>query len=440
MTEALTKLERVLAGAETRRPGGSVTAVSGLVVRARVPAVRIGELCELREPGRGRTGFAEVVGIEGDTALLSPHGGTRGISVRTEIIPTGREAMIAVGDQLLGAVIDAYGNVVRKSATAHDQRETTTLRPLYGRPADPLSRRPVDRVFPVGLSAIDGMLTCGEGQRIGILGPPGVGKSTLVSQIIAESNADVVVCALVGERGREVGEFVERVMPAGRNTNTVLVVATSDRPALERFRAVLTATMIAEHFRDRQKRVLLLVDSVTRMARALREIGLAAGEPAVRRGFPPSVFAALPEVFERAGNSALGTMTAFYTVLVEGEEDEDPIAEETRALLDGHIVLSEKIARSGHFPAIDVLASRSRTMNAVVTETHRKAADRLRGMLALYRDAELLIRVGEYREGRDAALDEAVRKRDRINRFLFDAGGGPRTFSETVEALEELAR
>ncbi|ASY65733.1 Flagellum-specific ATP synthase FliI (plasmid) [Sinorhizobium sojae CCBAU 05684] len=439
MSEALARLERVLAGTQTRRQSGSVTDVSGLLVRAKVAAVRIGELCELREPGRGRTGFAEVVGIEGDTALLSPQGGTRGISVRTEIVPTGREAMVAVGDHLLGSVIDANGNVVRKSATSGGPGETM-LHPLHGRPADPFLRRPVDRPFPVGLAAIDGVLTCGEGQRIAILGPPGVGKSTLVSQIIAENNADVVVCALVGERGREVGEFVERVMPAGRSSSTVLVVATSDRPALERFRAVLTATTVAEHFRDRQKRVLLLVDSVTRMARALREIGLAAGEPAVRRGFPPSVFAALPEVFERAGNSAEGTMTAFYTVLVEGEADDDPIAEETRALLDGHIVLSEKIARAGHFPAIDVLASRSRTMSAVVSETHRKAADRLRTMLSLYQDAELLIRVGEYREGRDAALDEAVRKRERINRFLFDSASGQRSFSETIAALEELVR
>jgi type III secretion protein N (ATPase) len=250
--------------------------------------------------------------------------------------------------------------------------------------------------------------------------------------------ADVVICALVGERGREVSEFVELVMPAGQSSNAVLVTATSDRPALERFKAVLTATAIAEYFRDRGKRVVLIVDSVTRMARALREIGLAAGEPPVRRGFPPSVFAALPQIFERAGNSAHGTMTAFYTVLVEGEEQNDPIAEETRALLDGHIVLSERIAQAGQFPAIDILASRSRTMNAVVTATHQRASNRLRSMLSLYKEVELLIRVGEYQEGRDAAIDEAVRKRTQIETFLFSGRSGA-SFEETVAALQELA-
>lgn len=438
MVDALVRMERALEQLDTRRQSGRVTNVSCLIVRAAVPAVKIGELCELREPGKGRIGLADVVGIDGETALLSLHGETRGISVRTEVVPTGREPAIAAGDFLLGAIIDAHGNVIRKSSNASSD-DGRVMQPLYGRPADPLSRRPVNRLFKAGIAAIDGLLTCGEGQRIGIFGPPGAGKSTLVSAVIGNSDADVVVCALVGERGREVGEFVAGVMPEGASSNVVLVVATSDRPALERFKAVLTATAVAEYFRDRGKRVLLVVDSITRMARALREVGLAAGEPPVRRGFPPSVFSALPQIFERSGNSAAGTMTAFYTVLVEGEEQEDPIAEETRSLLDGHIVLSDKIARAGHFPAIDVLASRSRTMNAVVSAGHRKAAEKLRSLLALYDEVELLIRVGEYREGRDAAVDEAVGKRDRINRFLYDGQQGL-PFQDIVAELEELAR
>ncbi|MCZ4093507.1 FliI/YscN family ATPase [Sinorhizobium psoraleae] len=438
MVDGLLRLESDMARAETRRASGRVIGVSGLLVRAQLPAVRIGELCELREPGHGRLGFADVVGVEGESALLSLHGDTRGVSVRTEVVPSGHQPFIVTGDFLIGAIIDAHGNILRKAevGTGGTARFSQSL---HAPPPDILSRRPIDRRFPVGIPAVDGLLTCGEGQRIGIFGSPGVGKSTLIGDIIKNSDGDIIVCALVGERGREVGEFVDRVMPAGKPSNAVLVVATSDRPALERYKAVLTATAVAEHFRDRGKRVLLIVDSVTRMARALREVGLAAGEPPVRRGFPPSVFAALPQVFERAGNSATGTMTAFYTVLIEGAEQDDPIAEETRALLDGHVVLSDRIAQNGHFPAVDVLASRSRTMYAVVDESHNQAANHLRSLLALYKEVELLIRVGEYREGQDPAADEAVRKRGMINKFLYGAKGC-RPFEETVTALRELAR
>jgi type III secretion protein N (ATPase) len=439
MADALLRMERTLEQTDVRRQSGRVTSVSGLLVRALIPSVRIGELCELHEPGRGRIGLADVVGIDGETALLSLHGETRGISQRTEIVPTGREPAISVGNFLLGAIVDAHGNVLRPSANPAGE-DARFLQPLYGQPVNPLSRRPIRQPFTSGIAALDGLLTCGQGQRIGIFGAPGAGKSTLVSQIVANNKADVIVCALVGERGREVGEFVAGNMPEGVRSNVTLVVATSDRPALERFKAVMTATAIAEYFREQGKHVLLVIDSVTRMARALREVGLAAGEPPVRRGFPPSVFAVLPQIFERAGNSANGMMTAFYTVLVEGEEQDDPIAEETRSLLDGHIVLSDKIAKAGNFPAIDVLASRSRTMSAVVSESHRQAADRLRALLALYDEVELLIRVGEYRQGRDAAVDEAVAKHGLIQRFLFDGQGKPQPFGAIVEALEELVR
>lgn len=437
MVETLLRMENALAQTRTRRVSGRVASVTGLIIRAHLPAARIGELCELREPGEGRIGLAEVVGIEGELAFLSPHGETRGISIRTEVVPLKREATVSVGDFLVGAVVDAHGNVLRSGVT-QAVKARSFMRPLYSVPEDPLQRLPITRVLPVGIPAVDGLLTCGEGQRVGIFGPPSAGKSTLIAEIVKRAAADVIVCALVGERGREVREFVERVMPAGQPSNVILVVATSNRPALERCKAVLMATTIAEHFRDEGRRVLLVVDSVTRVARALREVGLAAGEPPVRRGFPPSVFAALPGMFERAGNGSSGTMTAFYTVLVEGEGESDPIAEEAKALLDGHIILSGKLAQSGRFPAIDVLASRSRLMNALVTEEHRSAAERVRGMLSLYQEVELLIRVGEYREGQDRVSDEAVRKHAAIERFLYRST--ERAFEKTVTALKELSR
>ncbi|NTJ41863.1 FliI/YscN family ATPase [Agrobacterium larrymoorei] len=439
MADLLAKLEQAVSAVDTRRSGGRISSISGLLVRAELPLVRVGELCELYEPGKGTIGFAEVVGIDGDVALLSLHGETRGLSMRTEVVPSGREPSIEVGDFLIGAIIDAHGHIVRR-AFGTSGLSSRSFRSLYGSPVDPLSRKPISRTFVTGVTAIDAMLTCGEGQRVGIFGPPGAGKSTLISEIIQNTQADVIVCALVGERGREVGEFVQHNMPDAQPSKMVLVSATSDRPALERYKAVLTATAIAEHFRDEGKSVLLVIDSVTRVARAMREIGLASGEPPVRRGFPPSVFAALPQIFERTGNGVSGSITAFYSVLVEGADNEDPIAEESRSLLDGHIVLSERIARSGQFPAIDILQSRSRLMSAVTSTRHQTAANRIRSLMSTYSDVELLIRVGEYRQGNDPDVDEAVAKRDAINAMLYDGKGGTRSFEQIVDAVEGLAQ
>ncbi|MBR0647782.1 FliI/YscN family ATPase, partial [Plastoroseomonas hellenica] len=303
----------------------------------------------------------------------------------------------------------------------------------------PLSRSLVSRPLPLGVRALDGLLTAAEGQRVGLFGPPGAGKSTLVARIVQGARADAFVVALVGERGREVREFLERHLPEAARRRAVVVAATSDRPALERMKAAQVATAIAEWFRDQGMRVVLLVDSVTRLARALREVGLAAGEPPTRRGFPPSVFAALPRLLERAGPAATGSITAFYTVLLEGELASDPVAEEVKSILDGHVILSPALAAAEHHPAIDILASRSRVMEAAVTPQHRAAAGALRRLLARYAEIELLVRVGEYRAGTDPLADEAIRKIEAIRAFLRQPEEAPTAFAETVRRLGELA-
>jgi len=285
---------------------------------------------------------------------------------------------------------------------------------------------------------MDGLLTCGEGQRLGIYGEPGGGKSSLLAQIVKGVEADVAVIALIGERGREVREFIERHLGAEGMRRSVLVVATSDRSAMERARAAYVATAIAEFFRDLGRRVVLMMDSVTRFARALREIGLAAGEPPTRRGFPPSVFAALPQLTERAGPGECGSITAFYTVLVEGDGSGDPIAEETRGILDGHVVLSRKLADSGHYPAIDVLASRSRVMDSVTSPEHRRRANRMRELLARYAEAEFLVQVGEYKTGADPTTDEAIAKFEHLRDFLRQPRDEWTSFTETQAWMTQL--
>ncbi|CAK0762639.1 flagellum-specific ATP synthase FliI (fragment) [Gammaproteobacteria bacterium] len=294
--------------------------------------------------------------------------------------------------------------------------------------------------LPLGLRVLDGLLTCGEGQRMGIFAAAGGGKSTLLSSLVRGAQVDVCVLALIGERGREVREFLDRDLGPEGLARSVVVIATSDRTAMERAKAAYVATAVAEYFRDRNQRVLLLMDSVTRFARALREIGLAAGEPPTRRGFPPSVFATLPQLMERAGQSDKGSITALYTVLVEGDDMTEPVADETRSILDGHIVLSRKLASANHYPAIDVLASISRVMSAVATRDHKEAAGRLRNLLAKYQDVELLVKIGEYQKGSDPVADQALAKIDAINRFLRQGTDERSRFEDTLETLKAMMR
>ncbi|WP_407646601.1 type III secretion system ATPase SctN [Caenimonas koreensis] len=423
--------------ATTVKIRGRVTQVVGTIIKAVVPSVRIGEVCTLRNPHDGSETHAEVVGFSKGTALLMPSSGTQGISGDTEVLPTGKVQTVAVGRALLGRVLDGLGQPI-------DVEEKGPLPPMkqypvYADAPDPLKRKLIETPLSLGVRALDGLLTCGEGQRMGIFAAAGGGKSTLMGMLVKGADVDVTVVALIGERGREVREFLERELGEEGMRRAVIVCATSDKSAMERSRAAYVATAIAEYFRDQGLKVLLLMDSVTRFARAQREIGLAAGEPPTRRGFPPSVFATLPRLMERAGTNERGSITAMYTVLVEGDDMTEPVADETRSILDGHIILSRRLAASNHYPAIDVLASASRVMNALITPEHLEAAGHIRELMAKYQDIELLLKVGEYKKGSDRIADMAIEKHDAIRNFLRQKTDVHVSWSETLDELQSLA-
>lgn len=416
---------------------GKVRKVVGTIIHASVPEIQVGEIVELFTRSNGSRLLAECVGFLSDEALLSPIGETQGISPRTEVRRTGRVQSVAVGSGLQGRVLDGMGRFIDGKNTpffpdAHY--------PLYQPPPDPMTRRIIDRPLSLGLRVLDGLLTCGEGQRMGIFAAAGGGKSTLLSMLVKGADVDVTVLALIGERGREVREFIEHDLGPEGLAKSVLVVATSDRSSMERAKAAFAATAIAEYFRDQGKRVLFLMDSVTRFARAQREIGLAAGEPPTRRGFPPSVFAMLPKLMERVGMNDKGSITALYTVLVEGDDMNEPVADETRSILDGHIILSRKLGAANHYPAVDVLASKSRVMNAVVSAQHREMAGQINKWLATYADVELLIKVGEYKAGNDPDTDVAVNKNKDINAFLRQRTDEFDDFETTLAKLARLVQ
>ncbi|WLQ14772.1 type III secretion system ATPase SctN [Hahella aquimaris] len=434
LSHVLSDLRSAIAEVQPVGLRGRVTNVVGTIIRAIVPGAQIGELCYLESAGAPRL-LAEVVGFQEKEALLTPMGDMLGISTATEVITTGQSHHIAVGPHLLGRVLDGMGNPMDgKNA---DFPSDLKLYPVYADAPSPMMRRMICEPLSLGVRALDGLLTCGEGQRMGVFAAAGGGKSTLLSMLVMGADVDVIVIALIGERGREVREFIEHNLGPEGLARSVLVISTSDRPSMERAKAAYVATTIAEYFRDQGQKVLLLMDSVTRFARAQREIGLAAGEPPTRRGFPPSVFATLPKLLERVGFNDKGSITALYTVLVEGDDMSEPIADEVRSILDGHIVLSRKLAAANHYPAIDVLASTSRVMTAITSPEHRQAAGKMRELMAKYVDVELLVKIGEYQRGSDPLADEAIAKIDRIRGFLKQATDEKCDFQATLNALAQ---
>ncbi len=426
---------------ETR---GRVERANATLIVAHMPGCEIGHLCELDSGTRDRKPLlAEVIGIDGPRAQLAPLSATDGLAAHALVRSLGKPHEIAVGAHLMGQVLDGFGRSLTASSlesipvsiSASAERRVRVLAD-----APPASARPrIVEKLTTGVRAVDALLTLGRGQRIGLFAGPGCGKTTLLGALARGIEADVVVFALVGERGRELNELLEREVDAELTSRSVVVCASADRAPVERIRAAFTATAIADGFRAEGKHVLLLVDSLTRVARAQREIGLAAGEPPGRQGFPPSVYSMLPRLVERAGKTISGVVTAVYTVLVESGTT-DAIAEEARSLLDGHVVLSYELAARGHFPAIDVLASLSRTMNAVVDEAHRRDAEQFRALLARYRDLELLLALGEYEAGHDEQNDAAVARHPDLIDFLRQDLGRPSSWSDSLERLHATVR
>ncbi len=402
---------------------------------------KLGDICEIFPKGAGRGQrqgreesqagpiLAEVVGFKDKKTLLMPYDSVDGIGLGCIVENTGNPLQVTVSDSLLGKALDGMGNPV--DGTRFDGIPYL----VEAQPPDPMSRKIIDSVLPLGVKAVDGLITVGKGQRIGIFAGSGVGKSTLMGMFARNTKADVNVIALIGERGREVREFIERDLGKEGLARSVLVIATSDKPALIRKKAAKTATAIAEYFRDQGKDVLLMMDSLTRFSMAQREIGLAGGEPPVSRGYPPSVYAEMPKLLERAGNDAAGSITGLYTVLVDGDDFNEPIADTARGILDGHIILSRQLAHKNHYPAIDILQSISRVMSSIADREHKKAAGQLKMVMATYQEAEDLINIGAYKAGSNKNIDYAIEKIDAVNSFLCQATDEKVSLEETLEQL-----
>ena len=414
---------------------GKVAKVVGLTVESIGPAAKLNDLCHIITQDKDQVINAEVVGFRDDRVLLMPYDQTVGVGLGSRVENTGAPLKVMVGDELLGKVLDGLGNPIDGS-----EIHCSCGYSVQAQPPDPLTRELIDTVLPLGVKAVDGLITVGKGQRIGIFAGSGVGKSTLMGMFARNTKADINVIALIGERGREVREFIERDLGPEGMKRSVVVVATSDKPALIRKKAAMTATAVAEYFRDQGRDVLLMMDSLTRFSMAQREIGLASGEPPVSRGYPPSVYGEMPQLLERAGRSDKGSITGLYTVLVDGDDFNEPIADTARSILDGHIVLDRKIAQKNHYPAIDVLQSISRVMSSIVDSQHKKAAGQLKNVLATYAEAEDLVNIGAYKAGSNPSIDYALSKIDAVNEFLQQDVYEKLSFEESIQRLEELFR
>lgn len=413
---------------------GKVVKIVGLTIESVGPSAKLNDLCRIIiDPKENVSVMAEVVGFRDKRLLLMPYDNVEGLGVGCIVENTGHPLSVSVGEELLGHTLDGMGR-----PTDMDELITAEEYPVEAAPPDPMARKIIDEVLPLGVKAVDGLITVGKGQRIGIFAGSGVGKSTLLGMFARNTKADINVIALIGERGREVREFIERDMGEEGMKRSVVVVATSDRPALIRNKAAKTATAIAEYFRDQGKDVLLMMDSLTRFSMAQREMGLASGEPPVTRGYPPSVYSEMPKLLERAGNSDKGSITGLYTVLVDGDDFNEPITDTARSILDGHIMLDRKLAHKNHYPAIDVLQSISRVMSSIVDSEHKAASGKLKNVLATYQEAEDLINIGAYKKGSNSNIDYAIEKIDSVNEFLIQETHDRFTFEEIVEKLEVL--
>lgn len=429
-------LARSLKGRHFMREVGQITEVAAAKLNVSLPNLPIGELCEIRDNYRGLSIKAQVIGARDGQSSLAPLEDIAGLSVGADVYPLGISMTVPVGDALIGRTLDGLGRPL--DGEPFDMA-TMSHRSILPRNTNPMSRPAIDDTVTTGIRAIDGFMSLGIGQRMAVFGEAGAGKSTLLSMLAAGPEADVIVIGMIGERGREVREFVERQLPEAVRARCIVVAATSDRPALERINGGHIAATIAEHFRDQGKNVLLLFDSVTRFARALREVGLANGEDAVRGGFTPSVYAELPRLVERCGRTDKGAITAFFTVLLENDGVNDPLSEEITSLTDGHIILDAKIAQSGIYPAINILKSKSRLMNELVSKSHQAHASHVRHLMAKYLDIELLVQVGEFAEGQDPIADAALAAQKPIREFLKQDQRETASMQQTTYLLQELA-
>ncbi len=412
---------------------GKVIKMVGLTIEASGPSSNLNDVCYIFGEGQSEKKIAEVIGFRENKVLLMPYDDMGGVGIGSYVENSGTTFKVPVGDELLGKVLDGLGNPMDGS-----ELNTNLFYPSEAPAPDPLKRQLIEEVLPLGVKAVDSMLTIGKGQRIGIFAGSGVGKSTLLGMFARNTKADINVIALIGERGREVREFIERDLGEEGLKRSVLVIATSDKPALIRKKAAQTATAIAEYFRDQGKDVLLMMDSLTRFSMAQREIGLASGEPPVSRGYPPSVYSEMPKLLERAGNSEHGSITGLYTVLVDGDDFNEPITDTARSILDGHIMLSRKLGHKNHYPAIDVLQSISRCMSSIATKEHKTAAGKLKNVLATYQDAEDLINIGAYKSGSNADIDYTITKIKEVNSFLQQEMYEKHSFEEEINMLMEI--